>query len=85
MIRINEQKTPCIYKELKQCGKNFDFYYYEDKLLLTKKTYFEILVTRKMNEWKIDKTYHPQIIEALEIIIPIMVLLIAGLLFAPRN
>ena len=85
MIEINEQKTPCIYKELKHCGKKFDFFYDEEKLLLTKKTKFEILVTRKMNEWKIDKTYHPQIIEALELIIPIIVLLIAGLLFAPRN
>jgi hypothetical protein len=79
------KKEPCIYRELKHCGKKFYFFYDEENLLLTKKSGFEILVTRKMNEWKIDKKYQPQIIQSLEILLPIMVLLIAGFLLAPRK
>ena len=84
-MRIIEENKPCIYLETKDCGKKVEFFDYSENLLLTKKSGFEILVTRKMNEWKIDKKYHPQIIQSLEVLLPIIVLLIAGLLFAPRK
>lgn len=85
MIKINEQKKPCIYRELKSCGKKIDFFHIEENLLLTKKSNFEILITRKMNELRIDKKYHPLIINSLEVLMPLAILLLAGLLFAPRK
>jgi hypothetical protein len=84
-VRLIEENKPCIYLESKECGRKFQLFDYSENLLLTKKSGFEILVTRKMNEWKIDKKYQPQIIQSLEILLPIMVLLIAGFLLAPRK
>ena len=80
-----EEEKPCIYLESKQCGRNLEFFDYSENLSLTKKSRFEILVTRKMNEWKIDKKYHPPIISSLEVLLPILVLCIAGLILSPKN
>jgi hypothetical protein len=76
---------PCIYRESKQCGRKLEFFDYSENLLLTKNTPFEILVSRKMNDMRIDKKYHPFVIDSLEVIMPIVFLLLAGLLFAPRE
>jgi hypothetical protein len=84
-MRIDSENKPCIYRESKDCGRKLEFFDYSENLLLTKKSDFEILVTRKMNEWKIDKKYHPHITQSLELLFPVMVLLMAGLLFAPRK
>lgn len=84
-MRIIEENKPCIYLETKDCGRKIEFFDYSENLLLTKKSGFEILVTRKMNEWKIDKKYHPHIIQSLEVLMPILVLVITGLIFAPRK
>ncbi len=84
-MRIDNENKPCIYLETKECGKKIQFFYVEENLLLTKKSRFEILVSRKMNEWKIDKKYHPHIINVLEVLLPILVLLIAGLILSPKK
>jgi hypothetical protein len=82
---MSEEKQACIYRELKHCGKKFEFFYDEEKLLLTNKSVFEILITRKMNEMRIDKKYHPLIIDSLEVLMPVGVLLLAGFLLVPRK
>jgi hypothetical protein len=84
-MRIIEENKPCIYLETKECGKKLELFDYSENLLLTKKSQFEILVTRQMNEMRIDKKFHPLIINSLEVLMPIMVLLIAGLLLAPKE
>lgn len=82
---ISSDFCPCIYLESKECGRKFDFFDYSEDLSLTKKTGFEILVTRKMNDMRIDKKFQPLIIHSLEVLIPITVLILAGLLLAPRE
>jgi hypothetical protein len=84
-MRIIKENKPCIYLETKDCGKKIEFFDYSENLLLTKKSGFEILITRKMNDMRIDKKFHPLIINSLEVLLPIVVLLIAGLLLAPRE
>lgn len=84
-MRIIKENKPCIYLETKDCGKKFELFDYSENLLLTKKSGFEILVTRKMNEMRIDKKFHPLIINSIEVLMPIVVLMLAGLLFAPRK
>ena len=84
-MKFHNENKPCIYAELKQCGKKFDFYDYSENLSLTKKSRFEILVSRKLTEERIDKKYHPLIINSIEVLLPVVVLLIAGLLLAPRD
>jgi len=83
---ISEQKEiPCIYLDLKNCGKKIDFFYFEEKKMLTNKSSFENLVLRKMNEWKIEKKYHPVIVDSLEIFLPMFFLIAFGVLAFPKE
>lgn len=77
--------SPCILADLKFCGKKFTFFYDDSFLLLTKKSQFEILITRKMNEWKVHKKYHSQIVGSLEVFLPLLVVLITGLIMFRKN
>lgn len=84
-MKIIEENKPCIYLETKECGKNFEFFDYSENLLLTKKSQFEILVSRKMDEWKIEKKFHAPILQSLEVFLPMVILVIAGILFASKD
>ena len=84
-MRIDSQKTPCIYREIKNCGKKFEFFDYSKSLSLTKKTVWEKLVIHKLDELEINRNSHDLILGSIEFFLPLSVLLIFGLILGMKK
>jgi hypothetical protein len=66
--------SPCIYSDLKHCGKKFDLFYYDENLSLTKRSEWEKLVLQQMNEWGIEnRKIQNSVIDSIELILPVAI------------
>lgn len=84
-MRIDNQKKPCIYREIKHCGKNLEFFDYSENLSLTKKMEWERLVIHKLDELGIDRNCHDLILGSIEILLPVLVLSVFGLILGMKK
>jgi hypothetical protein len=75
-MRIVNSETPCIYREIKDCGI---FFVLHDYSRLPKYSAWEIISLRKMTEWKIEKKYHSTILDFLEVSLPVLFILIPAM------
>jgi len=65
---------PCIYSDLKHCGKKFELFYYDENLSLTKRNGWEKLVLQQMNELGIEnRKIQNSVIDSLELILPVAI------------
>lgn len=84
-MKIIESKNPCIYREIKHCGKNLEFFDYSENLSLTKKMEWEKLVIHKLDELGIARSCHDLILGSIEILLPVLVLSVFGLILGMKK
>ena len=77
----SEAASPCIYRELKECGKFYCIYHTDKSLLLTKNTAWEKVVLQKLNEWRVDQKFHQVVLMGTEVFAPMLVLFLFGFIF----
>lgn len=78
-----ENHRPCVYRDEKICGENI--FLFSENLSLTKKMEWEKLVIHKLDELGIDRSCHDLILGSIEILLPVLVLSVFGLILGMKK